>query len=163
MRKAKRMRVLTLALLGLALSAGPVLAMGSDSDSQPAAAAATPYDKAVQLTNAGDYRGAITLLEGVVAADPGNADAWNLLGFGQRKLGSFPVALDAYARALSIEPEHKGANEYLGELYLQMDDLPRARQRLEVLDGACFLPCEEYTELKEKIEAYEASHPPKSS
>lgn len=156
------MRAVMLAVLGL-IAAGPAHAMSSDSDESTASVPSTPYEQAVQLVNKGDYPTAVTLLEGVVAADPGHADAWNELGYSHRKLGAFEAALAAYGKALAIEPEHKGANEYLGELYLQMDDLPRARQRLEVLDSACFLPCEEYTELKEQIEAYEASHPPKSS
>ncbi|NCU47181.1 MAG: tetratricopeptide repeat protein, partial [Candidatus Fonsibacter lacus] len=53
--------------------------------------------------------------------------------------------------ALKINPKHIGANEYLGELYLQTKRPDEAKKRLEVLK-AC--NCEEYKELKEKIEKY---------
>ena len=53
-----------------------------------------------------------------------------------------------------MSPKHRGANEYLGELYLETDQLAKAEERLKVLDGACFLGCEEYDDLKEAIEKY---------
>ncbi len=71
-------------------------------------------------------------------------------------LGDVEMALAHYRRALEMEPGHRGANEYLGELYLELDRLDAARERLEVLDDACFFGCEEYSELKAKIEAYMA-------
>jgi hypothetical protein len=37
-----------------------------------------------------------------------------------------------------------------------MGQLDKAKERLKVLDGACFFGCEEYTDLKEAISAYEA-------
>lgn len=155
--------VLALATL-LGLLALPAAAMTS-GDSPGPAAPATPnaYSQAVQLVKAQDYAGAVALLEGFVAINPGNADAWNELGYSQRKLGQLDAALQSYNRALAIEPEHRGANEYLGELYLEMGDLAKAKQRLAVLDSACWLPCEEYTELKERIEAYERGQRAKSS
>ncbi len=66
------------------------------------------------------------------------------------------MALAHYGRALELEPEHRGANEYLGELYLDLGQLAKAEERLQVLDKACFFGCEEYSELKAKIEAYMA-------
>jgi Flp pilus assembly protein TadD len=150
-----------------ALLATPAWAMGS-SDSSPSPApptAARPnaYDQAVGLVQAQRFAEAVPLLEGFVAVNPGDADAWNQLGYSQRKLGRLEAALASYGKALAIEPEHRGANEYLGELYLEMGDLPKAKQRLAVLDSACWLPCEEYTELKELIEAYESGRAAKSS
>ena len=142
------------------LGASAALAMGSGD---PPATSNTPYDQAVKLVNIEDYKGAAALLSSVVGADPTNADAWNYLGYSERKLGNFPSALAAYGKALALQPEHRGANEYLGELYLQMHDLPKARERLAVLDKACWLPCDEYSQLKGEIEAYEVSNPPKSS
>jgi hypothetical protein len=57
---------------------------------------------------------------------------------------------------LALKPKHRGANEYLGELYLEMGDLAKAEERLEVLDGACWFGCDEYSDLKEAIAKYKA-------
>ena len=62
-----------------------------------------------------------------------------------------------YNEALRIDPKHKGALEYSGELYLMMGDLPKAEQRLTALDKACFLPCSEYKDLKNAVAKYKAN------
>ncbi len=92
----------------------------------------------------------------MVAVEPKNADAWNFIGFSHRKLKNFDRALPAYKQALAIDPKHRGANEYLGELYLQIGDLAKAKKRLEKLDDICSFGCEEYNDLKAAIEAYES-------
>jgi len=56
---------------------------------------------------------------------------------------------------LAIDPEHRGANEYLGELYLQTNDLAKAKERLNKLDDICYFGCEEFDDLKSAIAAYE--------
>ena len=71
-------------------------------------------------------------------------------------MGNTAKAFEHYGIALELEPKHRGANEYLGELYLETGQLEKAEQRLKVLDQACFFGCEEYDELKEAIEAYKA-------
>jgi hypothetical protein len=60
---------------------------------------------------------------------------------------------------LQIDPQHRGANEYLGELYLQIGQLDKAEERLEVLDKECFFGCEEFDELKEAIADYRKQNP----
>ena len=64
---------------------------------------------------------------------------------------SKPDAEKFYLAALKINPKHAGANEYLGELYLQTKRPEEAKKILEVLKTC---NCEEYKELKEKIEKY---------
>ena len=73
----------------------------------------------------------------------------NYLGFALRKLGKFEEAEKFYLQGLSIEPNHNGINEYLGELYIQTNRIDLAKERLEVLKGC---NCEEFEELKELIE-----------
>jgi Flp pilus assembly protein TadD len=119
----------------------------------------SPLAKAAKAVDAGDYAGAIPILHDVVAKEPRNADAYNYLGYASRKLGRFDEAKAHYLKALDIDPEHKGANEYLGELYLELDNLAGAEARLRALDDACgFFGCEEFDELDEKIEAYKKGH-----
>ena len=79
---------------------------------------------------------------------PNQPDTLNYLGYASRKLGNFEVAEKYYLEGLKIKPDHKGINEYLGELYIKTNRIDLAKQRLEVL-GTC--NCEEYDELKELI------------
>ncbi|HWA42567.1 MAG TPA: tetratricopeptide repeat protein [Hypericibacter adhaerens] len=142
--------------LALALPAPSAWSMGSSSDSSSDSPATTAdYATAKKLVDEEKYRDAIPILEQLVAKNPADADALNELGFSHRKLGHQNKALTYYLKALATEPNHLGANEYLGELYLEMKDLPKAEERLAVLQKAC-TSCEEYNELKEKIEDYKA-------
>jgi tetratricopeptide (TPR) repeat protein len=72
---------------------------------------------------------------------------------------NFDIALDYYQQALAIEPDHRGANEYLGELYLQTGQPEKAEERLKVLDEECFFGCDEYDELEAAIEEYRKQNP----
>ena len=62
-----------------------------------------------------------------------------------------------YLKALKLQPTHKGANEYLGELYLELKQPDKAKERLSVLKSACG-NCAEYKELASKINQYTASN-----
>ncbi len=148
------MRSILILALCLTLGAGQALAISGGG--KTGSAQNPDYARAVKLFEAGDYAGAIPLLRKTVAADSHNADAYNLLGFSHRKLGDVEAALAHYGKALALKPKHRGANEYLGELYLELGELAKARERLKVLDKACFFGCEEYRELKAKIKAYQA-------
>jgi len=81
--------------------------------------------------------------------DKKNPDILNYLGFTLRKAGNFEEAEKFYLAGLEIKPDHKGINEYLGELYIKTNRIELAKERLEVLNGC---KCEEFDELKELIE-----------
>lgn len=102
---------------------------------------------------AGDFAGAIPLLAAIVKDKPQNADALNLLGFSLRKTGKWGEALDYYNRALAVDPKHLGANEYLGELYVERGQVDKAKERLAVLEKACGKDCEETKDLSQAIQA----------
>jgi tetratricopeptide (TPR) repeat protein len=136
------------------------MAAGSSSSSRPPAASRaqpTPYELGVKAVKAGDYARALTHLQKVVQTDPRNADAWNYIGFSHRHLKQFDQSLAAYQKALGINPDHRGANEYLGELYLQMGDLGKAHDRLARLGALCPSGCEELDDLKKAVESYESA------
>ena len=59
-----------------------------------------------------------------------------------------------YNEALRIDPKHRGALEYSGELYLMKGDLGKAEERLTTLDKVCTFSCAEYRDLKKSVEAY---------
>ena len=149
------LKIALTALLALVLAGGAAFAAGSsDSPSPSPSKQPTAYDQAVKLIEAKDYNGAIPLLEGVTETQPNNADAWNYLGFVQRNLGKLDEAFASYNEALLIDPEHDGANEYLGELYLMTGDVEKAEAQLRILDENCSFSCDEHDQLEAAIEAY---------
>lgn len=91
--------------------------------------------------------------------DPASADWNNLMGYSHRKAKTpdYAAAERYYDEALRIDPQHRGALEYSGELYLMTGNLAKAEQRLAALDKACFLPCDEYTQLKKAVASYKAN------
>jgi tetratricopeptide (TPR) repeat protein len=81
------------------------------------------------------------------------------MGYSLRKTGAanYGESEKYYNEALRINPKHRGALEYSGELYLMTGNLPMAEERLAALDKACFLPCEEHADLKKAVARYKAA------
>jgi Flp pilus assembly protein TadD len=100
----------------------------------------------------GDYWAAISRLNDVVTTDPRNADAYNLLGFSYRKTKEFDLAERNYLRALRLNPEHKGALEYMGELYLETGRRTEAEELLALLQKLCPDGCEELDDLRQAFD-----------
>jgi tetratricopeptide (TPR) repeat protein len=146
-------------VLGLGVTGGAAPAAANDTG--PSAAPSKPEDPdlvaGTRAVKAGEFARAIPLLEAAVKRDDGNADAHNLLAYAIRRNGDPTRAIPIYRKALTIDPKHRGAHEYIGEAYLTLDDIGKAREHLKALDGLCFLPCSEYRDLKKAVEAYEKS------
>jgi tetratricopeptide (TPR) repeat protein len=120
----------------------PSLDDGSDSSAPKAAPSAqdtTTYNDALALMKQGDelgtqdgahqaYSRARVKLQGLVGRSPQLAEAWNALGYTQRKLGSYDDPLASYARALELKPGYPEALEYRGEAYLRLNRIPEAKQ-----------------------------------
>ena len=85
---------------------------------------------------------------------PNQPNTLNYLGFTSRKLGNFEDAEKYYLAGLKIKPNHKGINEYLGELYLNTNRKQKAIERLNILKSC---NCKEYTKLKEIIDGERTS------
>jgi Flp pilus assembly protein TadD len=150
-----------LAALAIAASAGGAFAMGNDPAPSASAKPADPdYAQAKTMIEAKNYASAIPLLQKVVAKDPKNANAFNLLGFATRKSGNPQGSLQYYTTALQIDPKHLGANEYIGEAYLMLDQPQQAEQHLARLDQLCVFGCAEHRELKAAIANYKAGKKP---
>ena len=140
-------------LLGAIGAPSAAVAAGAD-DTSGTDRTRSAYEQAVKLVEAADYEDAIQALEKLARKESGNANVLNMLGFAHRKLGRVETAFDYYRKALAIEPRHLGANEYLGELYLETGELDKAEERLGELAIACPSGCEERDELSEAIDAY---------
>jgi tetratricopeptide (TPR) repeat protein len=109
------------------------------------------YAAAVGLINAQRYAEALVALDRAHAAIGPNPDILNYRGFASRKLGRYDAALAYYQEALTLDPNHLGANEYLGELYLEMRRHEDARRQLARLDRLCPYGCAEREELSRWI------------
>lgn len=96
---------------------------------------------------------AITVFNKVIAENPKNADAHNLLGFSHRALGKFDDAFAAYDKALAIDPKHKGALEYSGMGYLKTNQKAKAEAQLVKLKAIC-AGCPETTSLAKAVADY---------
>ena len=109
--------------------------------------------------DARDWPGAVDILKKAVARDPGNAEYHNLFAYSLRHTGNpdMNVVLQHYREALRIAPQHRGAHEYIGEAYLMVGNVGKAKEHLTALDKLCFLPCGQFRDLKRAIERYEAS------
>jgi len=108
-----------------------------------------------------DWDAAQTTLLKALSGNPGNADYHNLYAYSLRKSAKpdMDLVFKHYAEALRIDPGHRAAHEYVGEAYLVVNELAKAREHLAALDKLCFFGCEEYSDLKKAIASYEASHP----
>ena len=130
--------------------AAPAFAAGTTDAGT--AAAPSAYEDAKATVDSGNYTAALPMLAALTQSDPQNANAWNLLGFSHRKLGHLDDAAEAYAVALKINPEHRGALEYQGEMYVETGNLEAARANLAKLKRLCG-DCEEHEDLAKALRA----------
>jgi len=122
---------------------------------QPRAAGVDRYREAVKLINQDRFEEAIEDLYRSQAIVGPHPDILNYLGFAHRKLGKFDEAKSYYAQALRLAPDHLGATEYLGELYLELGDMKNAKRQLARLDELCAFGCADREDLARLIDIRE--------
>jgi cytochrome c-type biogenesis protein CcmH/NrfG len=130
---------------------------GLAADSGPPPARDPVREQVSAATQRQDWPAAQAALRDALAKDPGNADYHNLYAYSIRK-GANPdmnLVFKHYNEALRLDPKHRGAHEYIGEAYLMVGNLPKAKEHLGQLDKLCFLPCSEFSDLKNAIAAHE--------
>ena len=133
------------------LSAQSVFGAGGGDDYSSVVQKPAGYNEAVALIATEKYQEAILPLQSAEKMAQNDADIQNLLGFVHRKTGKLDAAGGYYQRALEINPKHKGALEYQGELFLMRGDKDAAEANLAKLDKICWLGCSEYDDLKKAI------------
>jgi len=74
------------------------------------------------------YTSALGHFQDAVQLEPSLYEAWNYVGYTQRKLGNYDVALSAYDKALGLKPGYADALEYRGEAYLGVNRISDAQQ-----------------------------------
>ena len=146
-------------LISLTLATATLALAAHAADTGPSTSSTTPAKLATarELIQQNKWVAAIDALKQV--DDSGSADWNNLMGYTARKLAppDYAAAGRYYDAALRIDPKHRGALEYSGELFLITGDLPKAEERLAALDKACRFSCQEYRELKRAVERYKAA------
>ena len=149
--------ILLLSMPSLGLAAGS--SSSSDSGRETySAPEKQPELKAARLAIARkDYSLAIYELNTVLSKKPEHADAWNLLGYSSRKSGDFETAETAYKKALEIDPKHTQAMEYMGEMYLTLNQPAKAEELLARLNKLCSFNCVDRDLLKVAIKKYKAA------
>jgi tetratricopeptide (TPR) repeat protein len=120
-----------------------------------------PITVAREAIKAKDWKGAIVILTDAVRVTPGNPELYNLLGYAYRKQATPDLAksFEYYRLALKANPEHLGANEYIGEAYLMEKNPAKAEEHLAKLKSICGnTTCEEYQDLAQAIADYKAKN-----
>ena len=158
-------------VLAAALCTAPLpgFAAGSDEPPRPApkpepkpdskdapkalpAAADSDYLAGKSAVETREWKRAIEFLSRAAARDAGNANIQNYLGFANRNDGNWEAAMQHYRLALSLNPAHRGATEYMGHAYLMRGNLQLADGQLARLERLCGHDCAEYTTLAKAIE-----------
>src|SRR5881275_3215477 len=158
-------RILTLAMLSLTLTAAPVVSVvyaAPDNDPPPPdkkkkkssearpgieqTAFADGYRAAyAAIYDRHDYTSAITQLKALGRDD--QAAVANLIGYSYRKLGDYKVSQVWYERALQADPNHVRTWQYYGLWQLEQGNREQAQYHLSRIQQICGTQCAEYKSL----------------
>jgi len=143
--------MLLLSLLGAAAAA-------ADSSPSPSVRRDPVLERFDAAKDQQDWVAAAAVMREALGANPNNADYHNLYAYSLRKGGAQDMdqVFKHYNEALRIDPKHRGAHEYLGEAYLMVGNVAKAKEELSTLDKLCFFPCGEYSDLKKAIAEHES-------
>ena len=162
-------RLLTLAMLSMAVVAAPVLAYAApDSDPPPSdtkskkkkssengsrsyAAFAEGYRAAyTTIYDRHDYASAIEQLKALGHDD--SAAVANLIGYSYRKLGDYKVSQVWYERALKADPNHVKTWQYYGLWQVEQGNRDQAQYHLSRIAAISGTASEEYRSLAAALE-----------
>lgn len=147
------LKPLRIAAIALALTANAALA---ESNTPPPTIGSDPnFVAAKKAIEAKQWDKALYSLKYVKAED---AEVYSLTGYASRKLGKMDDAFRNYKIALQMNPNHRGAHEYVGEAYLITNNPAMAEEHLAVLEKICGKNCEEYKDLAREIAEYKQKH-----
>tara|TARA_Y100000994_G_scaffold172319_1_gene142044 strand:- start:934 stop:1401 length:468 start_codon:yes stop_codon:yes gene_type:complete len=111
-----------------------------------------------KMIDDGEYEKARSNLKIFIENNSSDHEAYNLLGYVERQLQNYELAINFYKKALSIDSNFTGAHHYIAITYLEMDNLNSAKYHLDKLDLICLFGCEDFYDLKNKIAFYEANN-----
>jgi Flp pilus assembly protein TadD len=142
------MKWLRWAAVAMTLAGGVSVAQAVDTEQSTDAPDLTSVRAQIKARN---YAAAVGELKGMIDKGIQHADLYSLLGFSLRKSGDRKMAMTFYTKALEFNPDHKGALEYQGELFVETGDLTKARENAAKLAKLCPQGCEEREDLDKAI------------
>ena len=151
----KKILILLLFVSFNAIGAGT--SSSTDDSSQTADQIIKLYELAEKHIDNQSYNKSLKLLKKLTKREDlgtKRADIYNLLGFSYRKHSepNLDKAFEAYRIALDANPEHLGAHEYLGELYITLGNMNKANEMLLKLETIAGTNSMEYRKLKTAID-----------
>lgn len=109
------------------------------------------FKAAKQMIEAEQYVEAIAALEALNKLEDPRVLNW--IAFSNRKLGNTDEAILLYTRALTIAPDFTPAHEYLGEAYIQANDIAKAKVQLATIEQLCGnQSCKEWKDLNRSLD-----------
>jgi tetratricopeptide (TPR) repeat protein len=146
--------ILTFFISSVSLSAGTTLDSSTNVDNSDQIKIL--YKKAEKYIEEDSFKKSLKVLKALTKREDlagFRADIYNLLGFSYRKLSKpdLDKSFAAYMMAIELDPEHIGAHEYLGELYLMLKDKSKALEMLVRLGDIAGKSTKEYLDLEEAI------------
>lgn len=154
----RRIPALIALAASLAVIAGPAQPAMDPEPMDVLAARDPDFARGRQAVEARNWNAAIKAFHIAEQRDTRNADIQNMLGYAYRNAGQLESAFKHYQRALQIDSRHRGAHEYIGEAYLIARNPAKAEEHLAALKKICPGVCEEYDDLKKKIDTYRAGN-----
>jgi tetratricopeptide (TPR) repeat protein len=146
------MKLFRLLMTACLLVSSLALAMdGGGGRNSPEAPRDLELEKATAAIAQQDWGAALAVLKPYTVNNPRTADGFNLLGYSLHNQKKYDESLVAYKQALTLDPKHKGAHEYIGIAYIEMGRLDKAKEHLASLDKICLFSCAEFRSLKKAI------------
>lgn len=129
-----------------------VTAIAAPQPTTPASKSlSSKLDDVTMLLESKNFTQALSDLKTMDKEFPNNADINNLLGYASRNLMQYKQSASYYTKALRINPNHLGAIEYQGELFVKTKKVAAAKRNLAKLKSLCGVNCPEYLDLKQAI------------
>lgn len=149
------------ALVGVALAALTATALPALAVDTITSADAPDLTAVRASIKANDFKAAQAALKKMIDSGVQHADVYSLMGFTTRSLGDSTTALTYYKKALDFDANHKGAYEYLGELYVKTGETAKAKEQLAILVKLCPRGCEEREDLEKALSEAAAKPAPR--
>ena len=87
----------------------------------------------IRSMNLANYSEALTIFNGIVDSYPDYAEGWNKRATLYYAAGNYDASIEDIEKTLALEPRHFGALSGLGLVYIQRNELSKAKQAFENL------------------------------
>ena len=150
------MKILNFSIIALSFIILECFAAG-DYDTDNIIDTDSTYSETLKLITNENYNLAIPKLKKLLNKKStyfSKADIYNYLGYSHRKIKKYKKAEKYYIKALKIQNDHIGALEYIGELYIEINKIEKAKEYLVKLKLAAGQDSDEYLELYDLIRTF---------